>query len=187
MNKLFWIVCEDKNTTLYEGRFQGRTRTAAIKFLKATLGVKSLKGLVFTVTEIPVPILREIIAELLGIPLEEVGRTGSSKATGTSPDDHGLQSNLSTRSGSVATPVDPEVPPGSYGQIHNAKPAPAIRNKTHRKVGNPGLGDEFWAEVQAYWRECRGIKQTAIKFKLSQNSVKTRARREGWRNSNPPV
>ena len=48
------------------------------------------------------------------------------------------------------------------------------------KVGNPGLGDDLWQQVRAHWQECRSIKQTAEKFGLSPNSVKTRARREGW-------
>jgi len=66
MNKLYWIVCEEQNATLFEGRHQARTRGEALKFLKQTIGRKSLCGLVFTITEIPVPLIREIIAEILG-------------------------------------------------------------------------------------------------------------------------
>ena len=65
MDKLYYIVCEDNETTLFEGRYQGRTRGAALKFLKQSLGRKSLNGLVFTITEIPVPLIREIVAEIL--------------------------------------------------------------------------------------------------------------------------
>jgi hypothetical protein len=66
MNKLYWIVCDDKDTNVFEGRFQGRTRGEALKFLKQSLGRKSLCGLVFTITEIPVPLIREIVGEILG-------------------------------------------------------------------------------------------------------------------------
>jgi hypothetical protein len=59
-----------------------------------------------------------------------------------------------------------------------AKPAPVASDG---KVGNPGFGDDLWAQARAYWEECRCIRKTAEKFGLSQNSVKTRARREGWR------
>ena len=62
MDKLYYIVCEEKDTTLFEGRYQGRTRGAALKFLKQSLGRKSMNGLVFTITEIPVPLIREIVA-----------------------------------------------------------------------------------------------------------------------------
>jgi NAD-dependent dihydropyrimidine dehydrogenase PreA subunit len=77
MNKLYYIVCEEKETTLFEGRYQGRTRGGALKFLKQSLGRKTLNGLVFTITEIPVPLIREIVAEILaggdtGIPASNV-------------------------------------------------------------------------------------------------------------------
>ena len=65
MNKLYWIVCDDKETNVFEGRYQGRTRGEALKFLKQSLGRKTLNGLVFTITEIPVPLIREIVAEIL--------------------------------------------------------------------------------------------------------------------------
>lgn len=168
MTKLYWIVCEDRNSTIYEGRYQGRTRAAAIKYLKATLGRSSLKNLVFTITEIPVPLIREIVIEVLG-ELQWDGRNGDHR-----PEGKPVFVNQPLKS----TADGDDVPVQS---------TPAPSRKSDRKVGNPGLGDDFWKEVQAYWIDCRSIKQTAIKFKLSQNSVKTRARREGWRISCPPA
>jgi hypothetical protein len=78
MNKLYYIVCDDKEVNVFEGRYQGRTRGEALKFLKQSIGRKTLNGLVFTITEIPVPLIREIVAEILGgeipatpLPIEE--------------------------------------------------------------------------------------------------------------------
>ena len=78
MNKLYYIVCDDKDTNVFEGRYQGRTRGEALKFLKQSIRRKSLCGLVFTITEISVPLIREIVAEILGgeihatpLPVEE--------------------------------------------------------------------------------------------------------------------
>lgn len=147
MNKLYWIVCDDKDTNVFEGRFQGRTRGEALKFLKQSLGRKNLCGLVFTITEIPVPLIREIVAEILGgempapAPVEE-----------------------------APVEPEPEAPP--------VKPTPV---SSDGKPGNPGFGDDLWTQARAYWEECRCIRKTAEKFGLSPNSVKTRARREGWR------
>jgi hypothetical protein len=162
MTKLYWIVCEDNNTTLFEGRYQGRTRAAAIKFLKAMIGRNSLKNLVFTVTEIPVPLIREIVIEVLGTLQWDV------KKCDRLIDGNPTFANQSLQS----TTTGDDLP---------APNTPAPVRKSERKVGNPGLGDDFWKGVQAYWIDCRSIKQTSIKFKLSQNSVKTRARRESWR------
>lgn len=65
MDKLYYIVCEEGDRTLFEGRFLGRTRGAALKHMKEQLGRSNLIGLVFSITEIPVPLIREIVAEIL--------------------------------------------------------------------------------------------------------------------------
>ena len=171
MDKLYYIVCEDNETTLFEGRYQGRTRGAALKFLKQSLGRKSLNGLVFTITEIPVPLIREIVAEILA------GGDGTGaanvvpiKAPEPKPDPG--------RYDAFAESAEPASPPAE-------DPAPAAKKPSKKKpaakVGNPGLGDDLWSQARAFWKECRSIKQTAEKFGLSPNSVKTRARRENWK------
>lgn len=148
MNKLYWIVCDDTDTNLFEGRFQGRTRGEALKFLKQSLGRPNLCGLVFTITEIPVPLIREIVAEILG-----------GELPAPAPE---------------STPAPEEAEP----ETPLAKPVPVASDG---KPGNPGFGDDLWIQARAFWEECRCIRKTAEKFGLSPNSVKTRARREGWR------
>ena len=163
MNKLYWIVCDDKETNVFEGRYQGRTRGEALKFLKQSIGRKTLNGLVFTITEIPVPLIREIVAEIM--------------AEG---------SNATPAANIVPlTRPEPEAGPGRYDAFADAvepEPTPAETTppKPAKKVGNPGHGDEHWSQVKAYWLECRSVKQTAEQFGLSPNTLKTRIRREGW-------
>lgn len=167
MNKLYYIVCEDNETTLFEGRYQGRTRGAALKFLKQSLGRKSLNGLVFTITEIPVPLIREIVADILA------GGEGTGAAN-VVPIKAPEPSPLAGRYDAFAETAEPTSPPVDAT-------APKKRKKPAAKVGNPGLGEDLWLQARAFWDECRSIKQTADKFGLSSNSVKTRARREKWR------
>ena len=169
MNKLYWIVCDDKETNVFEGRYQGRTRGEALKFLKQSIGRKTLNGLVFTITEIPVPLIREIVAEIL--------------AEG---------SNATPAANIVPlTRPEPEAGPGRYDAFADAAepeptpaettpPTPPTPPKPAKKVGNPGHGDDHWSQVKAYWLECRSVKQTAEHFGLSPNTLKTRIRREGW-------
>jgi hypothetical protein len=169
MNKLYYIVCDDKETNVFEGRFQGRTRGEALKFLKQSIGRKTLNGLVFTITEIPVPLIREIVAEILA--------GGDGNAT--------LAANIVP-----LTNPEPEASPGRYDAFADAaepEPTPAEATpptptppKPVKKVGNPGHGDDHWSQVKAYWLECRSVKQTAEHFNLSPNTLKTRIRREGW-------
>ena len=144
MDKLYWIVCEEGGATLFEGRHQARTRGAALKFLKEQIGRRCLQGVVFTITEIPVPLIREIVAEILG------GKLPATLEPLTEPEPE-------------PAPLPPPEPVESNG-----------------KVGNHGFGDDLWQQVRTYWEECRNYRVAAEKFGLSPNSVKTRARREGW-------
>ena len=150
MNKLYWIVCEEGTTTLFEGRHQARTRGAALKFLKEQIGRRCLRGIVFTITEIPVPLIREIVAEILG------GDTPAAVPPPQPPDT------------TTEPATDPEPLPSPEPVESGGKP------------GNPGFGDDLWSQARAYWEECRNLRETARKFGLSPNTVKTRARREGW-------
>ena len=176
MNKLYYIVCEEKEATLFEGRYQGRTRGGAMKFLKQAIGRKTLNGLVFTITEIPVPLIREIVAEMLA------GSDGGTvpsvtPAANVVPITRPEAEPKAERFDAFANAPEPEVTPAKDTSIKKSKPAPKA---TAAKVGNPGHGDDHWTKVRAYWEKCRSINKTAEKFGLSPNTVKTRAYREGW-------
>jgi hypothetical protein len=168
MDKLYWIVCEDKETNLFEGRYQGRTRGAALKFLKESLGRKNLNGLVFTITEIPVPLIRKIVAEMLA---EGTGTSAANVVPLKAPE----PTSPAGRHDAFAEAAEASSPPA--GAPARKKPS---KTKSGAKVGNPGHGDDFWKKVRAYWEHCGNLSEAARKFNLSPNSVKTRARREGW-------
>jgi len=179
MNKLYWIVCDDKNTNVFEGRYQGRTRGEALKFLKQSLGRKSLNGLVFTITEIPVPLIREIVAEMLA--------GGVTPAANIVPITRPEPESRPERFDAFADTPKSKAKPAKADSKTEAKPSKAKTKANSKaaapeaKVGNPGHGDELWSQVRAHWEECRSISQTAAQFGLSPNSVKTRARRENWK------
>ena len=87
MDKLYYIVCEEKGATLFEGRFQGRTRGGAIKFLKGQIKRPGLNGTVFTITEIPVPLIREIVEAIMkGEPVLTGVTTATAKPVETKPE-----------------------------------------------------------------------------------------------------
>jgi len=169
MDKLYYIVCEDNETTLFEGRYQGRTRGAALKFLKQSLGRKSLNGLVFTITEIPVPLIREIVAEILA------GGDGTGAAN-VVPIKAPEFAPPAGRYDAFAETAEPELSPAEA-----PVPKKQSKKKPAPKVGNPGHGDDLWKKVRAHWEKCGNLSEAARKFGLSPNSVKTRARRENWK------
>lgn len=64
-NKFYHILCTSGDKVVYEGRFQCVSRSAAMKLLREKVGRQNLFGLIYTVTEIPIEVLREIVDALI--------------------------------------------------------------------------------------------------------------------------
>jgi hypothetical protein len=150
MDKLYYIVCEEKGETLFEGRFQGRTRGAAMKFLKDQIERPSLNGTVFTVTEIPVPLIREIVQAIMK----------GEEITGTM---------------ALLKKAEPTKP--ARFDAFESKPQPPVEAASTN--GLPAENTD-WKMVRKFYRDCRSPKTTADQFGLSINTVKARIRREAW-------
>ena len=171
MDKLYYVVCEEKDQALFEGRFQGRTRGAAIKFLKQQLGRPTLGGTVFTVTEIPVPLIREIVEAILKGEPVMTPTPAAEVAVEAQP--AGTPERFDAYSKPEAE-AEPEAEP---------EPAPTADVEDAKKPD--------WAEVRRFYTKCRkakppvsaraSIKQTADRFGISFYTVKTRISREGWK------
>lgn len=162
MNKLYWIVCEEGEQTLFEGRYLGRTRGAAMKHLKEQLGRSNLTGLVFSVTEIPVPLIREIVAEILAgggnaVPMAE---------TRPAP--------------------EPEEPAGRYEAFAESAEAEtddaeADEPELPASMTSPQPLPEYdWAAIKACYMKGRGPKDVAELMNVPINTLKRRITREGW-------
>ncbi len=152
MDKLYYVVCEEKGETLFEGRFQGRTRGAAIKFLKEQIGRTGLNGTVFTITEIPVPLIREIVEAIMkGEPIPNGTTTTTSKPEKVVRFDAFERRNQH--------PVEE----------HQLDDGPKTNGATD------------WKAVKRFYRTCHSPSKTAGEFGLSVNTVKARIRREGWK------
>jgi len=156
MDKLYYIVCEEKGETLFEGRFQGRTRGAAIKFLKEQISRPGLNGTVFTITEIPVPLIREIVVAIM---------------KGEEPAAH-------TSTATTTTAPKPEkVVRFDAFERQNQHPV-----EEHQLDDGPMTnGATDWKAVKRFYCDCHSPSKTAEEFGLSVNTVKARIRREGWK------
>lgn len=161
MDKLYYIVCEEKDSTLFEGRFQGRTRGAAMKFLKEQIGRPSLNGTVFTVTEIPVPLIREIVEAIMKGEAMPTGLTG----------------------GTVTTPPQTDRQPERFDAFERQSEPPVEKHEIDDRPTPgavlPAKGTD-WEAVRRFYQTCKSPKAVADHFQLSINTVKARMRREGW-------
>lgn len=63
--RFYHILCSRGESVLYEGRFQCGSRAGAVEVLRQKLGVKNLSGLRYTITEIPLDIIREVVESIL--------------------------------------------------------------------------------------------------------------------------
>jgi len=161
MNKLYWIVCEENDRTLYEGRFLGRTRGAALKHLKDTLGRSNLTGLVFAITEIPVPLIREIVAEILA------GNTGEVPMSETRPP------------APAEAEADKVVRYAAFNQ--EAEPEAEAPNDDPPAGATTRLRTDYdWEAIKACYMEGRGPKDVAALMDVPLNTLKKRITREGW-------
>ena len=64
-NKFYHILCTNGSRIIYEGRFQCYSRAAAMNLLREKIGRRNLSGLTYTITEIPIEILREVVDAII--------------------------------------------------------------------------------------------------------------------------
>ena len=199
--KLFKLIASKAGKVVFDDRIEAENPRTAREQMKSLLGLQSLTGVVYSITEIPVELIREIVTakvlEIVGTrrgggstidvsrivndaanvavsdkfrPIEQrlaalEGRTTAAPATGAT----GTHSNTSrrfdafqrdsTRSGAAAPTASTE---------RTTPPLPAPQPTTD------------WRAVKKLYKQNRSPKQTAAHFDLSINTVKARARREGW-------
>lgn len=156
MNKLYWIVCEESDQTLYEGRFLGRTRGAAMKHLKEQLGRASLSGLVFSITEIPVPLIKELVREILA-------GTGLQIAEGRLPIEE---------TAALVTPPEPTEP--ERFSTFTAEPEESTISNRQSTISPD------WDAIKAVYMEGRGPKDIAEMMDVPINTLRKRITRDGW-------
>jgi len=61
---LYHILCTNGGKVVYEGRFQCRTRGEALNLLREKVGRRNLSGLVYTVTDFPIEVLKEVMSAI---------------------------------------------------------------------------------------------------------------------------
>ena len=86
INKFFHILCTNGERVVYEGRFQCPTRASALNILRDKIGRNNLCGLTYTITEIPIDIIREVVESILNkkkIPEGDIVKFDTSQSTPT--------------------------------------------------------------------------------------------------------
>jgi hypothetical protein len=204
--KLFKIIASRGGNVLFDDRLEAPTPREARNQMRGLLGMKSLTGVVYSITEIPVELIGEIaaarVAEALarfdeGTPppsLEEIIRVAAAKEVRRQLAE--LRSELALLAPSAP---EAETPPERFDPFQStaepadpAPPTPVVERvqanveerRRRQPRGRPSITTDGrtidWRAVKKLYQRNRSLKQTAAAFNLSPNTVKARARKEGW-------
>ena len=193
--KLFKIVASRSSEIVFDERVEAETPREAREKMKQALGLESLTGVVYVVTEIPLELIREIVtSQIAEITTVRAGRksldipklVGSAVKAMTGSALEGIEQRMvrlekekpverfnplsTTR---YRTFNDPEGNPATPATQRRAEPRPIPASL--RAILGPD-----WKAIKRRYRKDRSVKQTAAEFNVPVNTLKARIRREGW-------
>ena len=204
---MFKIVASKAGRIVFDDRVQADTPRTAREQMKSVLGLQSLTGVVYSITEIPVELIKELVnARVAEVVLSRNGRSGNvnlealigsavADAIGARlrPIEQRLGSLESAgQSGTTrrrfdafqreSTPANGAETPASETPAAPATPARTAtrRQRKARQISGRTVADVNWAMVRRFYSRNKSPKQTAAHFDLSLNTVKARIRREAW-------
>jgi len=193
--KLFKIVASRSSEIVFDERVEAETPREAREKMKQALGLESLTGVVYVVTEIPLELIREIVTnQIAEIATVRGGRksldipklVGSAVKAMTGTALEGIEQRMSR--------LEREKPAERFNPLSTSRyrtfndpdgntAIPAVKRRAEtRPIPAPIraiLGPD-WKAIRRRYRKDRSVKQTAAEFNVPVNTLKARIRREGW-------
>ncbi len=164
MKRTYKLIASRGNEIVFDDRIQSATPRDARRELKKLLGLTSLSGIVYSITEIPVDLIREIvdtrIAELAGgAPLQIPIPAGIEPLVMER-----LQPILLRLATLTQAPGEPTTAPlfNPLADLPDTPPEPD------------------WNLVKRHFRRYGDPRKTAEKYGLNLRDLNASARREGW-------
>jgi len=199
--KLFKVLASKAGRVVFDDRIEADSPREARDQMRTLLGLKSLTGVVYAITEIPVDLIQSIVDARLTEALARL--RGGDLPEGVenlirpvaSEEVRNQLAGLREQIAAVSQPAESAAPSrfdafaaGDAPVPFEVVEAPTRENtrarRASRRRGRPSLtvnGQQVdWRAVKRLYLRTRSIKQTAAHFEISPNSVKARCRREGW-------
>lgn len=199
--KLFKLIASKAGKVVFDDRIEAENPRTAREQMKSLLGLQSLTGVVYSITEIPVELIREIVTAKV---LEIVGarRGGGSTidvsrivndAANVAVSDkfRPIEQRLAALEGrqTTAHATGANGAHSTSSRRFDAFQRDSTRSRAADTSATNGRSAEpetplpevtDWRAVKRFYKHCSSPKQTAAHFDLSINTVKARVRREGW-------
>ena len=193
--KLFKIVASRSSEIVFDERVEAETPREAREKMKQALGLESLTGVVYVVTEIPLELIREIVtSQIAEISTMRAGRksldipklVGSAVKAMTGTALEGIEQRMSRLEKDKPAERFNPLSTSRYRTFNDpegntATPAAKRRAET-RPIPAPirAILGVDWKAIKRRYRKDRSVKQTAAEFNVPVNTLKARIRREGW-------
>jgi hypothetical protein len=186
----FKVVASQGGRLVFDQRVEADSPREAREAMKRALGLESLTGLVYAITEIPVALIEEIVAAKMARVAVAGGRIDPAKLVreaaqaAVRSELDALKNRLAAlegrKGGEAESPVSKRFDPVEKAAA-TPSPKPERREPTRpipaqlRAILGPD-----WKAIRSHYRKTRSIKQTAAHFDVPVNTLKARIRREGW-------
>ena len=190
----FKIVASQGDRIVFDQRVEAASPREARDAMKRALGLESLTGLVYAITEIPAALIEEIVTAKMARITTGNGRIDPAKLmreaaeTAVRQELAAIKNRLTAiegrkgNAGEAAASGEGSELPKRFDPIGASPPSKDKRREPTRPIPaqlRAILGPD-WKAIRQHYRKTRSIKQTAGHFDVPINTVKARMRREGW-------
>lgn len=178
---VFKIIASKGGKVVFDDRVEANTPREARRKMKERLGLDSLSGVVYAITEIPIALIRQIVAEQMAKAVVERG--GKRQVDIEALVRRAVESTSTV--GAVEQKAQVAAPSANRRDPLSAvNPAPQAARDRASMRGNPepsrAVTGPDWRAIKRVYLRTRSLKQTAGQFDVPVNTLKARVRREGW-------
>lgn len=186
---IFKIVASKAGNIVFDERVEAESPREARRAMKKSLGLQSLTGVVYAITEIPMALIEEIVAKKIAGMMMGRGRIDPGKLMREAAEAalknelaplknrlvvlEGRRGNEGVGGNEVKKRFDPvaatQSPPVERRELPRAFPAEL------RAILGPD-----WKVIRRHYAKTHSVKQTAAQFDVPINTLKSRIRREKW-------
>jgi len=183
----FKVVASQGGRIVFDQRVEAESPREARDAMKQALGLESLTGLVYAITEIPTALIEEIVAAKMARVAVNGSRIDAAKLVREAAEAAvrsemaAIKNRLAVLEGRKGGGAAVEAEPAKRFDAASSTPEPKRREPTRpipaqlRAILGPD-----WKAIRSHYRKTRSIKQTAAHFDVPVNTLKARIRREGW-------